>query len=80
MEAFASFVFSEQGVLYGRICQQWGVDPGAVFTDDFIAHNVRAGLLVSMAKQKDEPVTESAEPNISGKIVTDLEQQIEAMR
>lgn len=77
MEALASFVFSEQGVLYGKVCKEWGVDPGAPYADDFVAYNVRAGLLASMAQAiTEEPELPRAEPRTDGRIVTDLEEQM----
>jgi len=44
----AAFVSSDEGKTYGRVCKDWGVDPGAVFDDDVLAYNLRLGLSVSL--------------------------------
>ena len=45
MRELVAFANSEQGQLYGGVCQVWGVDPGAAFTDDVLAFNLRSLLM-----------------------------------
>ena len=54
----ANFAMSEDGKLYGRVCQRWGVDPAAGITDDVMAYNLRTALLMREAMDADEPKAE----------------------
>lgn len=53
--ALADFVTSPQGRFYGHVCKTFGVDPGAPFSDDVVAFQMRAALL---AAEIDEPEPE----------------------
>jgi hypothetical protein len=43
----ASFAASDAGKLYGRTCERYGVDPGAVLDDEVLGVNLRVVLAVS---------------------------------
>lgn len=49
MAAVGSFARSDAGAAYAAICERWGVDPGAAFEDDVLAHNLRAALMIAQA-------------------------------
>ena len=51
----ANFAMSEDGKLYGRVCQRWGVDPAAGLTDDVMAYNLRTALLMREAMDVPDP-------------------------
>ena len=75
MERLRAFVFSPQGRAFAKVHQAWGTDPATGIADDFVAYNVRAGLLVSLSQNR-EPDPE--EPQTNGRIVTDLEERMKA--
>lgn len=43
----AAFATSSTGKVYGRSCERYGVDPGAILTDDVLAFNLRVALALS---------------------------------
>jgi hypothetical protein len=47
MAAVAAFARSDQGRLYATVCDRWGIDPGARFSDDVVAFNLRAALMAA---------------------------------
>lgn len=63
MREIAAFVSSDQGRLYGNICDRWGLDPGAIFDDDVLAHNFRVGLAV--AEQPMESTVDEAAHHVA---------------
>jgi len=56
----ASFAFSDAGKVFARIEERWGRDPAAALQphDDFLAHNLRAALMVSLAEEPEQEVDE----------------------
>jgi hypothetical protein len=48
------FATSDAGKIYGRTCERYGVDPGAVLDDDVLALNLRVALVLSDIDE-DEP-------------------------
>ena len=44
MRELAAFASSEEGRLYAVACERWGVDPGAIFSDDVMAINARVAF------------------------------------
>jgi hypothetical protein len=68
----ADFIASPDGELYGRYCEAYGKDPGAVFSDDVVAFQV--GLAYLLRRQPTPPLDDSTG------IVTDLDAQIRNMR
>jgi hypothetical protein len=40
----ATFASSNAGLLYGRSCERYGVDPAAFLDDDVLALNLRVAL------------------------------------
>ena len=43
-EGVAAFASSEEGRLYAVTCERFGVDPGAIFSDDVMAINARVAF------------------------------------
>lgn len=50
MGRVAAFAASPIGQIYGATCERYGVDPAASFTDDVLAFNLRAALMVNAPK------------------------------
>lgn len=69
--SLAAFALSDQGQMYGSVCEFWGTDPGAPLDDDVLAFNLRVALMITRPK----PV----ETDDRSGVVTDLESQLEAM-
>jgi len=57
MRELAVFASSEQGRLYAMTCERFGVDPGAIFTDDVMAINARI-VFAKMLSETREPEPE----------------------
>lgn len=58
MRELAAFASSEQGRLYAVTCERFGVDPGAIFSDDVMAINARiafAKVLSDVPEPEREP-------------------------
>ena len=53
MAAVASFAASPQGQTYALVCDRWGVDPAAAITDDVLAYNLRAALMLAMPARRE---------------------------
>jgi hypothetical protein len=59
MRVLAAFASSEEGRLYAVTCERFGVDPGAIFSDDVIAINARvafAKVLSEVPEPEPEPL------------------------
>ena len=67
----AAFVCSQEGQMYGAVCEFWGMDPGEPLDDEVMAFNLRAALMITRPK----PVEVDDRPGI----VTDLDQQMARM-
>lgn len=52
----AQFATSDAGKVYGRTCQRFGVDPGAVLEDDVMGYNLALALLLGDTEEE-EPDT-----------------------
>lgn len=52
MRGLASFASSDTGKTFARVEQYWGRDPAAALEplDDVLAHNLRAALMLTMAR------------------------------
>lgn len=57
MAAVAAFADSESGRSYLALCDRFHVDPAAGITDDVVAVNLRAALVMSTVEEA-EPSTE----------------------
>jgi len=58
MTALVEFVGSDQGRLFGKVCERWGVDPGSFLEDDVLGFNLRLGLgLADRGEPEPEPTT-----------------------
>ena len=68
MKVLADFALSETGKLYGRVCEQWGVDPAASLeeVDDVLAANLRLALLVSMNDREPDSVDTVEKTRLAG--------------
>ncbi len=64
----AAFATSDQGKLYGRVCERWGIDPAAGMTDDVLAYNLRAALAVGELPDPEPQVTPDGGISYSGGI------------
>lgn len=53
--ALADFIASPDGRLYRSVCANYGIDPGAVFDDEALAFQMRAGLMYA-ANVEPQPV------------------------
>jgi hypothetical protein len=60
MAAIGAFARSEGGAVYAAVCERYGLDPAAGFTDDLLAFNLRAALLGSAPKALDTETDEWA--------------------
>lgn len=56
MTALASFAMSQTGLMYARICDRWGLDPGAPLEeiDDVLAFNLRGALALAMREKTED--------------------------
>ena len=57
MRDVAAFASSEEGRLYAVACERWGVDPGAIFSDDVMAINARVAF-AKVLSEVSEPSTD----------------------
>jgi hypothetical protein len=61
MAAIAAFAQSDRGKLFAAVHDRFGSDPGAGFTDEVLAYNLRAALMfnhpstLELAHEDDEP-------------------------
>ena len=60
MRELAAFASSEEGRLYAVTCERFGVDPGAIFSDDVMAINAR----VAFAKVLSEVREPESKPEV----------------
>lgn len=58
MAAVAAFAGSESGQTYLALCDRFRVDPAAGISDDVVAVNLRAALVMSAADEPETNVTE----------------------
>lgn len=56
MRALASFVSSEDGLVYARSHRLWGTDPAADIGDDVLAYNFRVALAMRLSEDSPEEV------------------------
>jgi hypothetical protein len=54
MPGIAQFARSESGQMYLMACERFGVDPGAAFDDEVVAHNFRVALILSSVDSKQD--------------------------
>ena len=68
MRELAAFASSDAGKAFARIEERWGRDPAASLEsiDDVLAHNLRAALIASLAR--DEPEPEPDDPGAAARI------------
>jgi hypothetical protein len=73
VDALATFASSPIGAFYGRVCEHYGMDPGAPLMDedDVLAFNLRAALLAL------RPEAEEAGERLSDKQLLDQLAELE---
>lgn len=59
MAAVAAFLERPNATLYAQACERFGVDPGAVFDDDFLAAQYRIAAAVLASRAPETPVAVS---------------------
>ena len=65
MEAAASFLRSPAGQLHVTACERYGVDPGAIASNDYVAFNLRLGAMYLSNKRQRDQAEEAENPALA---------------
>lgn len=56
--AIAAFAGSQEGEVYGLVCDRYSLDPGAIFDDDVEAFMMRQSLMLRSSRVPPPEVTD----------------------